>query len=375
MTDFEAPIPFLDLRAQYAGLQPDLLAAVTAVFEQQQFILGPQVEALENELANWLDGPLVITCASGTDALHLALLALEIGSGDEVITTPFSFFATAGAIALAGACPVFVDIDPVTFNLDPAHIESAITSRTRALLPVHIFGLPADMDAIQSIAIRHNLMVIEDAAQAIGAKYQDRPVGTIGNIGCFSFYPTKNLGGAGDGGMLATRDEALARRLRLLRVHGSNQPYHHELLGLNSRLDVLQAAVLGVKLSHLSAWNQARRQIAQAYWDLMLAAGLDQRLQLPSVPSGSIPVWHQFVVRLPQRDAARDFLSARGIATQIYYPVPLHLQPALSHLGYQAGDFPHAERTCREVLALPIYPELTPAQQRQIVAALSDFFP
>ena len=366
-------VPVLNLQAQYTGLREAIHAAVERVFARQEFILGEEVEALEVELAAWLEVDHVVACASGTDALRLALMALDIGPGDEVITTPFSFFATASAIALSGARPVFADIEAASFNLNPAELEARISPRTRAIMPVHLYGRPASMGAIRAIAERHHLPVIEDAAQAIGATYGGQYAGTLGTLGCFSFYPTKNLGGAGDGGMLVTSDAGLAARLRRLRAHGSSAPYIHTELGLNSRLDALQAAVLRAKLPHLQSWNAGRRDKAAAYSALFLAAGLTGHVALPGEPEDGVHAWHQYVIRLPRRDAARQFLAARGIQTQVYYPMPLHLQPALAYLGHQAGEYPESERASREVLALPLYPELPREHQLQVVQAISDF--
>lgn len=367
-----ADYPFLDLRAQYAGLREEILAAVAGVFERQQFILGSEVEAFEREFAAWLGGSHGIGCGSGTDALLLALLALGIGAGDEVITTPFTFFATAAAIARAGARPVFVDIEPESFNLDPVSVAAAITPRTRALLPVHLFGRSAAMPELMAIAARHRIRVIEDACQAAGAENAGRRAGTEGDAGCFSFFPSKNLGGVGDGGFILTSDTELAERLRRLRVHGSSERYVHQELGLNSRLDALQAAVLRIKLRHLAAWNQARREKAAFYSSGFEATGLVEWLAWPQPVAGH--VFHQYVIRARRRDELRAWLSARGIPTEIYYPIPLHLQPALQSLGYRAGDFPEAERACREALALPIYPELPEARQQFLIAACREFY-
>jgi dTDP-4-amino-4,6-dideoxygalactose transaminase len=303
------------------------------------------------------------------------MLAAGIGPGDEVITTPFTFVATAGSIARVGARPVFVDIEADTFNIDPNRIEAAITPRTRAILPVHLFGLPTDLDSILSIAQKRGVAVIEDAAQAIGARYRDRYVGTIGICGCFSFFPSKNLGGAGDGGLLTTENLELADRLRLLRVHGSSQKYHHEILGVNSRLDTLQAAILRVKLDYLPQWTRQRQLHADRYRRLFGEAGLSDRLRVPAVPAPEfMHVYNQFSVRSRERDALRQFLRSRRIPTEIYYPVPLHLQPAFAFLGYSHGQFPQAELASREVIALPIYPELTEPQQSSIVNAISAFY-
>ena len=365
--------PFVDLKAQFAALREDLMAAVTRVFESQQFILGCEVETLERELAALLEVKEAVTCASGTAALELSLQALGVGPGDEVITTPFTFVATAGAVAQLGARPVFVDIEPRTFNLDPSLIEPAITSRTRAVIPVHLFGLPAELDPILEIARRHNLAVVEDAAQAISARYHGRPVGGLGTAGCFSFFPSKNLGAAGDGGLVATQDSALAGRLRLMRVHGSRERYHYETLGTNSRLDAIQAAVLRVKLRHLPEWTRQRQEAAGRYDALFADSGLGNQIVLPSIPAGRTHVYNQYVIRCPQRDSLREFLRKHRIPTEIYYPVPLHLQPAFANLRYRNGQFPVAEAACMEVLALPIYPEVAEENQIAVAQAIADF--
>lgn len=365
--------PFLDLQAQFNTIRREVLAAVTDVLESQRCILGPEVEAFEGEIAALAGCRYAIGCASGSDALLLAMMALEIGRGDEVITTPFTFFASAGAIARTGAQPVFVDIDPATFNLDPWRIAAAITPRTRAILPVHLFGLAADMTAISEIAAEHRLPVIEDAAQAIGARVEGRGVGSLGVMGCFSFFPSKNLGAAGDGGMVTTNDSALADRLRLLRVHGARNRYEYEVLGINSRLDALQAAILRVKLRHLERWTLARRYNAERYRDLFHEFRLEAAIGAPLTPAGRTHVFNQFTIRSAHRDALREHLSARGIPSEIYYPKPLHLQAAFSYLGHALGDFPASEAACQEVLSLPIFTELTEAQQRAVAAAISDF--
>jgi len=366
--------PFLDLKAEFETIREEVLAAVTKVFTNQQFILGPEVAALENEIARLAGCEFAIGCASGTDALLLALMALEIGPGDEVITTPFSFVATIGPIVRLGAKPVLVDINPDDFNLDPRASGKAITDKTRAILPVHLFGLAADMDAITELARVHSLGVIEDAAQAIGARYQGKAVGSLGTTGCFSFFPSKNLGGAGDGGIVTTHNRELADRLKLLRVHGSRKRYEYELLGTNSRLDALQAAVLRVKLNHLDKWTRLRQDHAARYRLLVQQAGLDRTIHLPFVPSGREHVYNQFVIRTPQRDELRAFLTEHGIPTEVYYPYPLHLQPAFSFLGYKRGDLPRAEKACEEVLALPVSPMLTEEQQQQVVETIAAFF-
>lgn len=366
--------PFLDLKAQFRSIQGEVMSAVTKVMESQHFILGTEVETFEKEIAAYIGARFAVSCASGSDALLLALLALGIGPGDEVITTPFTFIATAGSIARTGARPVFVDIQPDTFNIDPGAIEFAITEKTRAILPVHLFGLAADLAPILRIVERHRLAVIEDAAQALGAGYEGQPVGTKSTFGCFSFFPSKNLGGAGDGGLVSTNDPELADRLKTLRVHGSRKKYYSEILGVNSRLDALQAAILRVKLTHLEDWTRGRQQKADYYRLLFAHYKLESRITLPSSPANRRHVYNQFVIRCGERDALREFLRKRGIATEIYYPFPLHLQPALTYLGYQAGQLPQAEAASREVLALPTYPELTEDQQHKVVSTIAEFY-
>lgn len=347
------------------------MAAVTRVFESQQFILGAEVAAFEDEMAASLRTMHAVACASGTSALELALAALGVGAGDEVITTPYTFVATAGAVAQVHAKPVFVDIDPETFNLNPDGIEPALTERTRAIIPVHLFGQAADLGPILEIAEKHHLAVIEDAAQAIGALYRDAPLGSLGTMGCFSFFPSKNLGGAGDGGMVTTNDEGLAERLRLMHVHGSRRKYHYEILGRNSRLDALQAAVLRAKLPHLARWTSGRRRVAARYRELFREYRLEGQVKLPAELKDRTHVYNQFVIRCPQRDELRNYLSARGLPTEIYYPVPLHLQPAFAYLDNP--KLPHAEAASRETLALPIYPELADTHVRATVSAIADF--
>jgi dTDP-4-amino-4,6-dideoxygalactose transaminase len=366
---------FLDLKAQFATIREEVMAAVTGVMESQQFILGSEVKQLEEEIGASVGAKHSIACASGSDALVLALMATQVGAGDEVITTPFTFVATGGSIARVGAKPVFVDIDPVTLNIDPRKVEEAITPRTRAIMPVHLFGLAADMGAIQMLAEPREIAVIEDAAQAIGAGYQGRQVGTIGTFGCFSFFPSKNLGGAGDGGLITTEDAALADRLRLIRVHGSKKKYHHEILGTNSRLDALQAAILRVKLRHLEAWTAARELRADRYRAMFREHGLDEFVTAPAgATADSRHVYNQFSIRCGRRDDLRDFLKRSGIPTEIYYPLPLHLQPAFGYLGHKAGDFPESEAASNEALALPVYPELTESQQNAVVKAIANFY-
>lgn len=373
LTEAKNNFPFLDLKAQFAGIHDEILVAVGNVLEGQNFILGPEVEAFEREVAERIGCKYAIGCASGTDALILALLALDIGYGDEVITTPFTFVASAGSIARVGAKPVFVDIDPETFNISPTAIEKAITSRTRAIMPVHLFGLSSNFWEIHEIAGARNIPTIEDAAQAIGARCDGSVVGSMGTLGCFSFFPSKNLGGAGDGGLVTTNDAQLAEKVRLLRVHGSRRKYEYELLGMNSRLDALQAAILRVKLRYLDRWTAGRRRNADRYRELFREFGLESRVKLPVAPLRFMHIYNQFTIRTCQRDGLREYLRTRGIPTEIYYPKPLHLQKAFAYLGHGPGDFPEAEAASLEVLSLPIYPELTHEQQRSVVAAVADF--
>jgi dTDP-4-amino-4,6-dideoxygalactose transaminase len=369
-----APVPLIDLVEQHESIRDDVLAAVERVFATQHFILGEEVASLEQEVATWCDARDAIGCASGTDALILALMALDIGPGDEVITTPFTFFATASSIERVGATPVFVDIDPHTFNLDPHAVAAAITSKTRAIMPVHLFGQCADMEPIWRLAVLHGLAIVEDAAQAIGATYHGRKAGVLGTIGCFSFFPTKNLGGAGDGGMLTTDDPDLSARLRRLRVHGDAGRYEHIEVGLNSRLDALQAAVLRIKLRRLDSWSAARAANARRYDRWIAEAGLGDVVHTPTCGRHFGHVWNQYAVRVVdgQRDAVMAELRRREIGCAVYYPKPLHLQTCFKHLGCRAGQFPEAERLSRETLALPIYPELGEARQHRVVEALSE---
>jgi dTDP-4-amino-4,6-dideoxygalactose transaminase len=368
-----AKIPLLDLHAQNGPLRDEILAAIARVCDSQRFIMGPEIEGLESELSRLLGVQHAIAVSSGTDAVLLALMTLGVGAGDEVITPTYSFFATTGAVVRVGARPVLVDIDPATFNVDPAQIAAAITPRTKAIMPVHLFGLSADMDPILDEASRSGVPVIEDAAQAIGATYRSRPVGSLGALGCFSFYPSKNLGAFGDAGLLTTNDAGLARRARLLRTHGMHPAYYHHLVGGNFRMDALQAAVLRVKAPHLAAWTEARRVNASRYHRLFAEAGLTGRLTLPHEPAGRRHIFNQFVISTPERDQLKAHLDARGIGNEIYYPVPFHLQPCFANLGYREGAFPHAEKAARESLAIPIYGELTEAQQQTVVEAVADF--
>ena len=363
--------PFLDLKAQFQGIRDEVMAAIAETMQSQRFILGPEVQHLEYEIAKYVGCDFAVSCASGSDALLLALMALGIGPDDEVITTPFTFVATAGAIVRLGATPVFVDIDPATYNLDPSKLIDAVTLKTKAILPVHLFGLSADLPAIMKLANEHGIPVIEDAAQALGATCSGNKAGSIGAVGCFSFFPSKNLGAAGDGGMMTTNDPHLADRLRLLRVHGSKKKYHCEVVGINSRLDALQAAILRVKLRYLESWTRRRRENADRYRALFAEAGLTTRVILPVESDKMHHVYNQFVIRVPERDQLRTHLLESGIPTEIYYPEPLHLQPAFSQLG---GKLPQSETASLKVLALPIYPELTEAQQSSVVAAVAEFY-
>jgi len=365
--------PFLDLKAQFAGIREEVLAAVSRVMDSQQFIMGSEVSTLEEDIKGQVNCQHVFGCASGSDALLLALMALDVGPGDEVITVPFTFVATAGSVARLHAKPMFVDIDPLTFNLDPEKLEAAITPRTKAIIPVHLFGLPADLDPILEVSRRHGIALIEDAAQAIGAKYKGKRVGSLGTFGCFSFFPSKNLGGAGDGGLITTNNPSLAAKLKLLRQHGSRSKYDYELLGMNSRLDALQAAILRVKLKYLDDWTAGRQRNADRYRQLIQQRGLSNRLQLPATPSYATHIYHQFTIRVTHRDQLRTHLAEHGIPSEIYYPHPLHLQPAFANLGYRPGSMPESEAASREVLSLPIYPELTEDQLQSVVKALLAF--
>jgi dTDP-4-amino-4,6-dideoxygalactose transaminase len=370
-------VPQLDLKAQYATLRDEMARALAAVLESQYFVLGPTVERFEAEMSAYLGGGHAVGCASGTDALILSLAALDVGPGHEVVTSPFTFFATASCAYKVGARPVFVDVEPDTLQIDPARVEGAITPRTRALLPVHLFGQCCDMDALLEIAKRRNLPVVEDACQGLSARHRgkdgkERHAGTMGRTGTYSFFPSKNLGGYGDGGLIATGDDALAARLRRLRVHGAETRYHHLEVGWNSRLDALQAAVLSVKLRHLDAWSEARARNADRYDRLLADAGLiaSGRVRPLGRAPWSTHIFHQYTVRVPARERITELLQARGIGHAIYYPVPLHLQECFRDLGYRQGAFPVAEQAAREVLSLPMYPELTAAQQERVVEAL-----
>jgi dTDP-4-amino-4,6-dideoxygalactose transaminase len=366
----------LDLARQYQPLREEMLTAITKVCDSGRFVLGPDCEKLESSLAEYCRSKHAIGCASGSDALLLALMACGVQSGDEVLLPSYTFFATASAVWRLGARPVMVDIDPVSYNLDPAAAARHVSPATKAIIPVHLYGQCADMTAINRLARQHGLAVIEDAAQAIGAELGGQRAGALGDVGCISFYPTKNLGAFGDGGMLTTHRDDLAERLKLLRVHGMQPRYYHQVVGINSRLDSLQAAVLNVKLPHLDRWAAARAENAQRYHELFAAAGLDRVLGLPAALAGRRHVWNQYVVRVPdgRRDALREHLAQAKIGTEIYYPVPLHLQECFKPLGYGPGSLPESERAARETLALPIFPELTAAEQQLVVGQIAGFF-
>lgn len=368
------PVPLIDLVEQYDSIRREVSEAVQQVFETQHFVLGDEVARFEGEIAAYCDARHAVGCASGTDALILALTALDVGPGDEVITSPYTFFATASSIVRAGAKPVFADIDPVTFNLDPDAVEAAITDRTRAIMPVHLFGRCANMEPLWRLSVRHGLAIVEDAAQAIGADYRGRHAGVLGTLGCFSFFPTKNLGGAGDGGMITTDDADLAARLRRLRVHGDAGRYEHLEVGMNSRLDALQAAVLRVKLRHLDAWTEARRENAARYRALFADEQIGDHIELPADCDNGRHVYNQFCIRIRDghRDAVLAGLQERNIGCAIYYPKPLHVQHCFRQLGYQAGEFPESERASAETIALPIYAELGEARQRRVVSATAE---
>ena len=379
----EAGVPLLDLGRQYAAIREEILAAVERVCSSQHFILGAEVEALERELAAFTGAAQAVGCASGTDALWLALTAVGVHPGDSVITTAFSFFASASAIVRAGGRPVFVDVDPHTLNLDPhqleAHLRAGKSTRLRALLPVHLYGQCADMDALRQLADEFQVAIVEDAAQAIGARWRDARAGSIGALATFSFYPSKNLSAYGDAGLVTTNHAEFADHMRRLRNHGSPQRYLHEELGWNCRLDAIQAAVLRVKLPHVETWNRKRREHAAAYDLLLTQSGLisatgDSPVRVLTRSPHAHHVYHQYVIRAQRRDQLRQFLTDRKIGTEIYYPIPLHLQPVFAYLGYREGDLPESERAAREVLALPMFPELTDEEQQWVVESIAEFY-
>jgi dTDP-4-amino-4,6-dideoxygalactose transaminase len=383
----------LDLNPQYEKIRSEINQSIQKVLESQGFILGPVVEAFEREMGAFLGVPHAIGVASGTDALLLSLMALGVKAGDRVVTVSYSFFSTAGSISRLGAVPVFVDIDPQTYNMDPDRLEDYLRKirrkkeRPKVLIPVHLFGQMADMQKIMEIARQYEMGVVEDAAQALGAgqkvgsksglqsSEREWMAGTVGDLGCFSFYPSKNLGGFGDGGMVVTRNDDLAEKVRLLRIHGERTRYHHHLIGINSRLDALQAAVLSVKLKYLNCWTEARRENAKRYRVLFGESKLGSRsISLPHPKKGHYHIFNQFVIRAKRRDLLREHLTRGGIGSAVYYPIPLHLQECYRDLEYQPGDLPQSERAARETLAIPIYPELTAGQQRQVVRAIQDFY-
>ncbi len=361
-------VPFVDLRAQYVSIKAEIDEAIARVLETTAFVLGREVEAFEAAFAEYVGAKFCVGLNSGTAAVQLAVQACGIGAGDEVIVPANTFFASAEGVSTAGAAPVFVDADPISYNIDPARIEAAITGRTRAIMPVHLYGQAADLDPIFDIARRHNLRVIEDAAQAHGSLYKGRRVGALSDAGCFSFYPGKNLGAYGEGGAVVTNDEAVARRVRLLRDHGSEQKYRHEIVGYNFRLEGMQGAILNVKLRHLDKWNDLRRAHAARY-DEMLAGS---PLTLPREMDYARHIYHLYVVQTDERDALQQHLSAAGVQTGIHYPVPIHLQPAYAAMGHKTGDFPEAERQAQRVLSLPMYPELTDAQIERVAEAINN---
>jgi len=367
-------VPLLDLKTQYRPIRAEIMAALESVCDEQAFILGARVADLEKDIQRYIGASHAVGVASGSDALLLALMACGVGYGDEVVTVPYTFFATAGSISRLGAKPVFVDIKPETFNIDPALLESAITPRTKVILPVHLYGQCAEMEPILQLAAQRKVPVIEDAAQAIGATWRGRKAGVLGQAGCFSFFPSKNLGGFGDGGMITTNDQALADRARMLRVHGSRVKYVHEAIGINSRLDALQAAVLRVKLKYLEEWTKRRQRNAARYESLFKDADLLNHVTLPMVTAENRHVYNQYVIRAARRDQLRAFLQEQGVGTEIYYPMPLHLQVCYQDLGYRQGTFPQAERAAEESLALPIFAELTADQQAYVVETIKKFY-
>ncbi len=367
-------VPLLDLKAQYRSIKSELLAVMETVCDEQGFVLGPRVVDFEKAMAQYVGSRYAIGCASGSDALLLSLMAHGVRAGDEVITVPFTFFATAGAISRLGATPVFVDIQPDTFNIDPDQIERAITPRTKAVIPVHLFGQCADMEAINEIAKRRHIDVIEDACQAIGAARHGKRAGALADTGCFSFFPTKNLGGFGDGGLITTDDQSLADALSMLRVHGSRVRYLHEAVGINSRLDALQAAILHVKLKYLDQWTEGRRRNAERYQQLFAQANLLDRVTLPLTAPGNFHVYNQYTVRVGKRDELRNFLKDQGVGSEVYYPLPMHLQNCYQELGHRKGSFPVSERAAEEVLSLPIYAELEENQLVYVAEQINQFF-
>jgi dTDP-4-amino-4,6-dideoxygalactose transaminase len=370
-------VPLLDLKAQYLAIKADVDAAIAEVLESQHFILGPKVEQCEKAIASYCGCSHGIGVSSGSDALLACLMAEDIGPGDEVITTPYTFFATVGAIARVGATPVFVDIDPTTYNIDASAILAKVTKKTRAIIPVHLYGQMADMDAVMSVASAHQLVVIEDAAQAIGSEHKGRRAGSIGHYGCVSFFPSKNLGAFGDGGMIVTNDAKRAERLAVLRAHGSKPKYYHKIVGGNFRLDAIQAAIVSAKLPHLDSWTAARQRNARKYDELFAAAGLAGGDAAPvTLPRTATDrhIFNQYVIRVTRRDELKAALQAKGVGTEIYYPVPMHLQECFAYLGHRAGAFPESERAANQTLAIPVHPELSAAQAQYVVDCVRDYF-
>lgn len=366
-------IPMLDLSEQYEKIKDEVLTKLDEVMSSSQFILGSHVKQVENDIAEMSKTKHGIGVGNGSDAIHIALQAAGVGEGDEVITTSFTFFATAGAIARANAVPVFVDIDPVTFNIDPSKIEEAITEKTKAIIPVHLYGQMANMDPIMEIAKKHDLYVVEDAAQAIGSTYKGKQVGEMSSAATYSFFPTKNLGAYGDGGMIVSNNDDLAEQASVIRVHGSKPKYHHHVLGYNSRLDEMQAAVLSVKLPHLPTWSENRRKHA-AYYTEQLDATVGDFVVTPIEVEGNYHVFHQYTLRVEKRDELQEFLKEQGIATMIYYPIPLHQQPVFKDLGYKEGDLPETEKAAKEAMSLPMFPELKQEQQDLIIQKILEFY-
>lgn len=365
-------VPMLDLTEQYQNLKSEIIPALEDVMSNAHFILGNNVKKLENDVAEYSNSKHGIGVANGSDALNISLLGCEVGPGDEVICPSFTFFATAGAVARMGAVPVFVDIDPKTFNIDPEQIEKAITPKTKAIIPVHLYGQMADMDRIKEIADKHNLFIIEDAAQAIGAQYKGKKVGELGTTACYSFFPTKNLGAYGDAGMIITNDDEIGERIRVLRVHGSKPKYYHHILGYNSRLDEMQAAILNIKFPHLDDWSELRRERAATYTHL-LKEMVGENVVTPYEEEFNHHIFHQYTIRVDKRDELQKFLQENGVSTMIYYPKPLHLQPVFAELGYKEGDLPETEKAAKEALSLPMFPELKTEQQEYVVQKIKEF--
>ncbi|MGN7479748.1 DegT/DnrJ/EryC1/StrS family aminotransferase [Solibacillus silvestris] len=366
-------IPMLDLAEQYASIKGEVLTELDKVMSSSQFILGSNVKKLEADVAAFSKVEHGIGVANGSDAIHIALEAVGVGAGDEVITTTFTFFATGGAIARANATPVFVDIDPVSYNIDPKLVEAAITDKTKAIIAVHLYGQMADMEALKEIAVKHKIVLIEDAAQAIGAEQNGKIVGELGTAATYSFFPTKNLGAYGDGGMIVTNDDTLAENARIIRVHGSKPKYYHHVLGYNSRLDELQAAVLNVKFPHLKQWTAQRREHA-SYYTKRLNEKVGAYVTTPIVLEGYYHVFHQYTIRVEKRDELQAYLKEQGVSSMVYYPVPLHLQPVFSNLGYKEGDLPLAEKAAKEALSLPMFPEMKKQQQDYVIAKIEEFY-